>query len=233
MTSIKSDQPSKKTGKEYEAYLETTRPTCYCMTAKADRSLTSTLSKPDSIKYMLDPSHWIMQKWVNLITVLLLFVAFVTPFEVAFLETKPDLLFVINRLVDVGFILDMVSQFFLPYYDSDDLVYVWNRDLIALNYAKLWFPLDLVSVLPYDFFGGDPFVNIEVVEGDTSAAGQLKVLRLVSGHVSGGSGVVYVFPVIVGICGIGYRCGGVIGVIGVIGISTGSVVLHWIHYQSL
>jgi hypothetical protein len=124
----------------------------------------------------------------------------------------------------------MVSQFFLPYYDSDDLVYVWNRDLIALNYAKLWFPLDLVSVLPYDFFGGDPFVDIEVVEGDTSAAGQLKVLRLVSGHVSGGSGVVYVFPVIVGICGIGYRCGGVIDVIG---ISTGSVILHWIHCQSL
>jgi hypothetical protein len=179
MTDFSAKEPSKKTGKEYEAYLESKKPTCYCLTAKADRSLTSTLHKPESIKYMLDPTHWFMQKWVNLITVLLLFVAFVTPFEVAFLTTKPDLLFVVNRFVDAGFIVDMVFQFFLPYYDSDDLVYVWNRDLIALNYARLWFPLDLVSVLPYDFFGGDPFAEIEVIEGDTSSAGQLKVLRLV------------------------------------------------------
>lgn len=128
---------------------------------------------------MLDPKHWLMMKWVNFITLLLLFVAFVTPFEVAFLSTKPDFLFVLNRFVDIGFIIDMCIQFFLPYYDADDLVYVWNHDLIALNYAKLWFPLDLISVLPYDFFGGDPFAEIEVIEGDMAAAGQLKVLRLV------------------------------------------------------
>ena len=179
MPEIEMTESSKKHDPGHIAYLESKKPTCYCLTPKADRSITTTLNKPDNMKYMLDPTHWFMQKWVNLITILLLFVAFVTPFEVAFLTTKPDVLFVINRFVDVGFIIDMIFQFFLPYYDSDDLVYVWNRDLIALNYAKLWFSLDLVSVLPYDFFGGDPFVQIEVIEGDTSAAGQLKVLRLV------------------------------------------------------
>ena len=183
-TTIEMSEPqndnkrSRSNSSDQKDYLESKKPTCYCLTAKADRSLTSTLNKPDGM-IMLDPTHWFMRKWVNLITILLLFVAFVTPFEVAFLSTKPDLLFVINRFVDIGFIVDMIFQFFLPYYDSDDLVYVWNRDLIALNYAKLWFPLDLVSVLPYDFFGGDPFASIEVIEGDASSTEQLKVLRLV------------------------------------------------------
>ena len=183
-TTIEMTEPSKGvTGDasnfDEDEYLKSKEPTCYCLTSKAERSITSTLNRPDAMRCMLDPQSWFMLKWVNLITILLLFVAFVTPFEVAFLTTKPDLLFVINRFVDVGFIVDMIFQFFLPYYDADDLVYVWNRDLIALNYAKLWFPLDLISVLPYDFFGGNPFATIEVIEGDVDAAGQLKVLRLV------------------------------------------------------
>ena len=155
------------------------RPTCFCLTSLADRSLTSTKTKPEAMKWMLDPSSEFIIKWDKLMVVLLLFVSFVTPFEVAFLPTKPDALFVINRIVDLGFIIDMVFQFFLPYFDADDLVFVWNRDLIALNYATGWFPIDIVSVLPYDFFGGDPFNVPEVAEGDTEGSNSLKVFRMV------------------------------------------------------
>jgi hypothetical protein len=155
------------------------RPTCFCLTSLADRSLTSTKTKPEAMKWMLDPSSEFIIKWDKLMVVLLLFVSFVTPFEVAFLPTKPDALFVINRIVDAGFIIDMVFQFFLPYFDADDLVFVWNRDLIALNYATGWFPIDIVSVLPYDFFGGDPFNVPEVAEGDTEGSNSLKVFRMV------------------------------------------------------
>lgn len=165
--------------KEAREVARSQAPTCFCLTAKADRSLTSTLSKPDALRCMLDPKSVFMQRWDNFIMVLLLFVAFVTPFEVAFLPTKPDGLFAINRIVDAGFIIDMCFQFFLPYFDSSELVYVWNRDLIALNYCMGWFPIDVVSVLPYDFFGGDPFLHIELPEVDDEASGSLRTLRLV------------------------------------------------------
>ena len=165
--------------KEARELARSREPTCYCLTAKADRSLTSTLTKPEGLRCMLDPKSMFMQRWDNFIMMLLLFVAFVTPFEVAFLPTKPDALFVINRIVDTGFIVDMCFQFFLPYFDSSELVYVWNRDLIALNYCMGWFPIDVVSVLPYDFFGGDPFLQIDMPEVDDEASGSLRTLRLV------------------------------------------------------
>ena len=164
--------------KEARELARSREPTCYCLTAKADRSLTSTLTKPEGLRCMLDPKSMFMQRWDNFIMMLLLFVAFVTPFEVAFLPTKPDALFVINRIVDTGFIVDMCFQFFLPYFDSSELVYVWNRDLIALNYCMGWFPIDVVSVLPYDFFGGDPFLQIDMPEVDDEASGSLRTLRL-------------------------------------------------------
>ena len=59
-----------------------------------------------------------MSAWDGLTATALIFTATVTPFEVAFLETAEstnDALFVINRLLDVIFTLDMLSQFFLMY----------------------------------------------------------------------------------------------------------------------
>lgn len=45
-----------------------------------------------------------MKNWDLLMALLLLFTATVTPFEVAFLETKVDVLFVLNRLIDSLFL---------------------------------------------------------------------------------------------------------------------------------
>ena len=55
---------------------------------------------------IIDPSGTFMKRWDLLMLILLMFTATVTPFEVAFL--KPNLgdgLFIINRMVDFGFIL--------------------------------------------------------------------------------------------------------------------------------
>ena len=59
---------------------------------------------------------------VLLVGLLLLFIALVTPFEVAFLpaaEAPDEPLFVVNRLLDAVFIIDLCLQFFLMQPVSD------------------------------------------------------------------------------------------------------------------
>jgi hypothetical protein len=62
---------------------------------------------------LISPNSPIVWKIDLLMVVLLLFTAIVTPYEVCFLEQKEmNALFFINRVVDLGFIADMVIQFF-------------------------------------------------------------------------------------------------------------------------
>ena len=51
----------------------------------------------------------------------MIYTAFVTPYEVAFLETKIDVLFVVNRIVDLGFVTDIWVQFHLEYLNKDGI----------------------------------------------------------------------------------------------------------------
>ena len=57
-----------------------------------------------------------MSCWDAVTSIALIITALVTPFEVAFLENEGvDALFVINRVIDVIFIVDMAMAFFLMY----------------------------------------------------------------------------------------------------------------------
>ena len=95
--------------------------------------------------YIIDPrtSTWI-GKWDIFTSIALVFVAFVTPYEVALLEVSLDLLFFINRLVDVIFIIDLCFSFVTVYAVKE--VYVTDPRRIAKHYFTSWFPLDVVSV---------------------------------------------------------------------------------------
>ena len=111
--------------------------------------------------------------------VALMFVAIVTPAEIAFtLNDDVDMLsplFFINRAFDVIFLKDMVMQFFVAYPEPA----LGNRlikDLrqIRRNYARSWFPIDLLSSVPFDLVG----VALESMSGGDSAS-SLRAVRLV------------------------------------------------------
>ena len=68
--------------------------------------------------YILRPTSTFMSVWDGVTSTALIFTAVVTPFEVSFLEpaeTMLDGLWLINRLVDAIFVVDMALQFFLMY----------------------------------------------------------------------------------------------------------------------
>ena len=120
----------------------------------------------------------------------LLFTASFTPVEVSFLTsptTYLDLLFLVNRLVDLVFILDFGLNFLLMYESVSIEGSKWVHDpgAIAHHYLMSWFTLDFVSIVVsvFDFItvaeaakasdGGESssgFVD--------SGVGKLKVLRV-------------------------------------------------------
>ena len=71
----------------------------------------------------------------------LMFTAIVTPVEVAFCESKSLLepLSIINFFVNVFFIVDMVLQFFIAFFENGRLIK--SRVMISKHYLKTWLSL--------------------------------------------------------------------------------------------
>jgi hypothetical protein len=100
-------------------------------------------------RYLVSPDGSFCQRWDLLIIVLLIFTATVTPYEVAFVTTRLDGLFVINRCVDFVFLVDILINFCLIFKDgSGKFVKDWG--VIVQTYIRGWFSIDLISILPFD-----------------------------------------------------------------------------------
>ena len=115
--------------------------------------------------------------WDTVTMLAIVFTALVTPYEIAFLPmatsaTEP--LFIINRFMDVIFIVDMLITFRMMYTaaDGEDAT-MWIADpmRIAVHYLKGWFLLDFVSIA----ISGLDIVG--VMEQGSSLSG-LRVLRI-------------------------------------------------------
>ena len=84
--------------------------------------------------------------WDAITTVAILFTAFVTPFEVSFLPAASswgDALFLVNRVIDVVFIVDIYIAFHLVYQHGER--WVDSRREIMRHYLVGWFPVDVIS----------------------------------------------------------------------------------------
>ena len=74
-----------------------------------------------------------------------------TPWRLAFFEQRSLEWVLIEVIVDVVFILDLVLSFFSAYYNNVEKLIDQPRE-IALSYLKSWFIIDLISILPINFF---------------------------------------------------------------------------------
>lgn len=55
--------------------------------------------------------------------------------------------------VDIIFFIDIIVIFNTAYLD-DDFMLVHDRSVLAVNYLKGWFSIDLVAILPFEIFMG-------------------------------------------------------------------------------
>jgi len=129
--------------------------------------------------FVVNPTSKYVLTWDFLMTLALLFTIFVTPVEVAWMNTTPDdNLWWINRAVDCCFIKDMVMNFFLIFRKADEhgnMTWITDRALIARKYFRGWFLPDLLSVLPFDIWiymqgGSNP---------DNQSYSRAKILRTI------------------------------------------------------
>lgn len=84
-------------------------------------------------------------------------------------------LFMINRLVDLSFFVDMIKTFFTSYFDESRQEWVTDHRVIALKYTRFWFTIDLVSILPFDMMSF--FTSNEALE-NAKGARLIRLLRL-------------------------------------------------------
>jgi CRP-like cAMP-binding protein len=125
---------------------------------------------------LLNKNSQLMRFWDVVMIVLLAFTALFTPFEVSFVTaesaTALDTWFWVNRIVDLGFLVDLVFNFFLPYHDMESRREVIDHRLIALNYIKGWFSIDFLSILPFD-------IVFEQLGGSGDSATRLRIIRVI------------------------------------------------------
>eukprot|EP00935_MAST-01C_sp_MAST-1C-sp1_P001283 g1283.t1 len=128
---------------------------------------------------IINPDTKYMRRWDIWIMLCLIFTAFVTPYEVAFMETKLDFLFCVNRFVDLTFLCDMLVQFMLPFqtilhiseHTAPRHFWVVSHKKIAKRYLKQWFLIDLISLIQYDLIG------MAAVGGGVDDLAMLRIMR--------------------------------------------------------
>jgi len=86
------------------------------------------------------------QYWDYYMTFLVLFISFVVPFRVAFVEDtneSSDWDWILLA-IDICFFVDIVLNFFTAYV-NENKEYVLERKIIIRHYVLTWFFLDLIS----------------------------------------------------------------------------------------
>jgi hypothetical protein len=87
--------------------------------------------------------------------ILLLYVTFVTTYEIAFVKRDKlvfDTLFIANRVVDLGFVFDLWVNFNVGFMDDEGKL-ILIKAAVRRRYLRGWFPLDFLALLPFGMIG--------------------------------------------------------------------------------
>ena len=120
---------------------------------------------------VIDPNSPAMVHWDGFMMLLLLFTAVFTPFEVAFLTTRLDFIFWLNRFVDLGFAADISINMRLSFYDEGKGMWIINYRQVRRHYLTGWFLIDALSL-------AFSLLDCLGVLYESRAVSQLKILRL-------------------------------------------------------
>lgn len=121
------------------------------------------------------PNSTFLKRWDAFTAVLLMWVAFVTPYQISFVTTSSwtDPGYILSLMVDFAFLLDIAVSFKVAYYSHDECRWITDPWDVALHYATHAFLIDLISVLPLDLMVGDD------TEGEAAVSKEvIRVIKL-------------------------------------------------------
>ncbi|XP_021765187.1 potassium channel KAT3-like isoform X2 [Chenopodium quinoa] len=99
-------------------------------------------------KYVISPFNPRYRAWEMLLIILVVYSAWICPFEFAFLVYKQDALFIIDHVVNGFFAIDIVLTFFVAYIDRRTYLLIDDHKKIAIRYLSTWFIFDVCSTAP-------------------------------------------------------------------------------------
>ena len=100
------------------------------------------------------PDAPLVERWQLFQVFVLTFTAIIVPMRAGFDqidEESPVFWFVFDLFSDIYFYIDIVINFRTAYIDPSNLKLVYDWKLVAKNYAKGWFLVDLSSTLPVSY----------------------------------------------------------------------------------
>ncbi|XP_011014925.1 PREDICTED: potassium channel KAT1-like [Populus euphratica] len=100
-------------------------------------------------RYIISPYNSYYRAWEMWLVVLVVYSAWISPFEFAFLTSKKDALFIFDNVVNGFFAVDIVLTFFVAYLDSHSYLLIDDPKKIAIRYISTWFIFDVCSTAPF------------------------------------------------------------------------------------
>lgn len=86
--------------------------------------------------------------WETFLVVLVIYTAWVSPFEFGFLRKPQGPLSITDNVVNGFFAVDIIITFFVAYLDKATYLLVDDPKKIAWKYASSWLALDIISTIP-------------------------------------------------------------------------------------
>ena len=88
--------------------------------------------------------------WDIFVLIILLVVSMVVPVRLAFAEHDPLSWTLAYTVADIIFAIDLILTFFTSISDENKVYEITDKKVIAREYLKGWFWIDLISIVPLD-----------------------------------------------------------------------------------
>ncbi|XP_059288967.1 potassium channel AKT1-like [Lycium ferocissimum] len=99
-------------------------------------------------RFIVSPYERLYRAWEIFLVVLVIYTAWMSPFELGFLKEQEGPLSIIDNVVNAFFAIDIILTFFVAYLDKTTYLLVDDHKQIAWKYARTWFVIDAVSTIP-------------------------------------------------------------------------------------
>lgn len=98
---------------------------------------------------IISPFNPRYRAWEMLLVALVIYSAWICPFEFAFLSYENNSIFIVDHIVNGFFAIDIVLTFFVAYMDTQSYLLVDDPKRIAIRYISTWFVFDVSSTAPF------------------------------------------------------------------------------------
>ena len=99
-------------------------------------------------KRLVNPNGAFKTYWETSKFLIMMYILLYLPLRSTMIEDEPLFFYVIEKVIDVYFFVDIVLNFFTPVYIHHELIL--NRASIAKDYLQGWFAFDVLALFPFE-----------------------------------------------------------------------------------